>query len=265
MAKEFFKDLPDTSTPLSATRINGLLDGEESMGSIVVEDIKSKNLFDKNKVLFNAELVAATGATKSNSTYFVSDFMDVKGLSNVYLSSTGKTAGSSNCFYDENKQFIKNIPAITGKIPVPENSVYMRFNCLISEIDNDIQVEAGTIRTNYNKHINFDNDIVQVTDFITANNGYTLMEQNIFRQGNHYFGDVVIKKNAGAFSADSENVATLKKNIVGTINSCAFLCGSQWANGGTGYLFIGGTSIIISDFTGNSYSFAKFHIDVVAN
>ena len=50
MAKEFFKNLPDTSTPLSAERLNGLLDGEESMGNIIVEDIKSKNLFNINDI-----------------------------------------------------------------------------------------------------------------------------------------------------------------------------------------------------------------------
>ena len=44
MEKEFFKDLPDTSTPLNASRLNKLLNGKESMGDITVESIKSKNL-----------------------------------------------------------------------------------------------------------------------------------------------------------------------------------------------------------------------------
>lgn len=44
MSKEFFKNLPNTSTPLNASRLNGLLNGSESMGSIVVEDVKCKNL-----------------------------------------------------------------------------------------------------------------------------------------------------------------------------------------------------------------------------
>lgn len=48
MAKDFFKDLPDTSTPLTAARINGLLNGEESMGSIVVEAITCKNVLGTN-------------------------------------------------------------------------------------------------------------------------------------------------------------------------------------------------------------------------
>lgn len=47
MAREFFKDLPNTTTPLTASRLNGLLNGDEALGSIVVDDVNGKNLFDK--------------------------------------------------------------------------------------------------------------------------------------------------------------------------------------------------------------------------
>ena len=39
MSREFFKNLPDTTTPLNAQRMNGFLNGNEAMGSIVVDDI----------------------------------------------------------------------------------------------------------------------------------------------------------------------------------------------------------------------------------
>ena len=48
MARQFFKDLPDTSTPLTANRLNGLLDGDEVMGNLVVDSIRTKNLFNKD-------------------------------------------------------------------------------------------------------------------------------------------------------------------------------------------------------------------------
>ena len=48
MAKEFFKNLPDTSTPLNASRLNGLLNGNEAMGNIVVGDVRCKNLIPNN-------------------------------------------------------------------------------------------------------------------------------------------------------------------------------------------------------------------------
>lgn len=45
MAREFFKNLPNTTTPLTAPRLNALLDGDEPMGNIVVDSIKTKNIF----------------------------------------------------------------------------------------------------------------------------------------------------------------------------------------------------------------------------
>lgn len=69
MAKEFFKNLPDTSTPLSAERLNGFLNGEESMGSITVEDIACKNLFDINgeiNILDNSDDIAVRNTVSNN-------------------------------------------------------------------------------------------------------------------------------------------------------------------------------------------------------
>lgn len=51
MAREFFKDLPNTTTPLTASRLNGLLNGDEALGSIVVDDVNGKNLFDKGSMV----------------------------------------------------------------------------------------------------------------------------------------------------------------------------------------------------------------------
>lgn len=46
MAKEFFKNLPDETTPYEAERFNDLLNGEESLGKIIVEDITCKNILN---------------------------------------------------------------------------------------------------------------------------------------------------------------------------------------------------------------------------
>lgn len=45
MAREFFKNLPNTTTPLTAPRMNALLDGDEAMGNIIVDSINTKNKF----------------------------------------------------------------------------------------------------------------------------------------------------------------------------------------------------------------------------
>lgn len=48
MAREFFKNLPNTTTPLTAPRLNGLLDGDEAMGNIVVDSVMTKNIFNSD-------------------------------------------------------------------------------------------------------------------------------------------------------------------------------------------------------------------------
>jgi len=64
MAREIFKNLPDTSTPINASKLNGIFNGEESMGSIVVEDINFKNLLALND--FQTQTLNGLTATKNN-------------------------------------------------------------------------------------------------------------------------------------------------------------------------------------------------------
>lgn len=76
MAKQFFKDLPDTSTPLTASRLNGLLDGEEAMGNLVVESIRSKNMFDSSSLING--VITANGITTSTTRLCNQSFIKVK-------------------------------------------------------------------------------------------------------------------------------------------------------------------------------------------
>ena len=70
MAREFFKNLPNTTTPLTAPRLNGLLDGDEPMGNIVVDSIKGKNMFDES------QLLNATGWSVNSSGYYNGTFIN---------------------------------------------------------------------------------------------------------------------------------------------------------------------------------------------
>ena len=106
MTKEFFKNLPDTSTPLTSSRINGFLNGKESMGDIVVEDIKCKNFFNKNNVYTNIALNDGTGTTFETTERSTTDFINVKPNSDYIFSNISRTAV---CLYDENKTFIKTL------------------------------------------------------------------------------------------------------------------------------------------------------------
>lgn len=159
MAKEFFKDLPDKSTPLSAARINGLLDGEESIGSIVVEDIKSKNLFDKNSVIENYYLSYTDGTPTWDSNMAYSDFIEVE--PNIDYTISIDTA-SILCihFYDSNKNWLNyelvndNVSTSLSK-KAPATAKYVRL-CFGKTKKDKVQFEKGIVATSYTNHINFD-------------------------------------------------------------------------------------------------------------
>lgn len=95
MAKQFFSDLPNTTTPLTSSRLNGLLDGEEAMGNLVVDSIKSKNLLDnfsfiKGRItsgtLERVNYISSIASTKNSVAFtttstwsgITSDFIEVK-------------------------------------------------------------------------------------------------------------------------------------------------------------------------------------------
>ena len=62
MAREFFKNLPDKSTPLTAPRLNRMLNGEESIEKIVVGDIECKNLLNSDAPSYIANGIKWTGS-----------------------------------------------------------------------------------------------------------------------------------------------------------------------------------------------------------
>ena len=71
MQKINFQNLPDTTTPVNNTNLNLLqdnvedvFDGEEAAGNMVVDSIRSKNLFNENEILI------AEGWTKNSSGYY---------------------------------------------------------------------------------------------------------------------------------------------------------------------------------------------------
>lgn len=112
---------------------------------------KSKNLFNKNAVLKNHEINGNVGEIISSPNYWVSDYIRVAGMSSVYISNT-KTTGSSNIFYDSNYNILSISPKTNGVLSIPSNAVYMRCNGLMSELENDIQIEEGSVATEYQSY-----------------------------------------------------------------------------------------------------------------
>lgn len=159
MAREYFKNLPDKTTPLSANRINGLLNGEESIEKIVVGKIESKNIFNKENVEIGYRLDAA-GSLFALDGYFCSFFIEVS-PNTIYTGNWTFGAYESICYYTSDKIFIeRNITEAT--FTTPENAAYIRMCGPISEIGNR-QLEKGSVVTEYTPHINFSNEQIYST------------------------------------------------------------------------------------------------------
>ncbi len=107
----------------------------------------TKNLFDKSRAIKGFELNGSNGGTVANLTWFVSDYISVVGINTLTIS--GKVSGgASNCFYDNNHNFISAVNMLNGTFQVPSGATYMRFNGLLTEIDT-AQLESGSIATPY--------------------------------------------------------------------------------------------------------------------
>ena len=114
--------------------------------------VSNKNLFNKDTILLNKELVGNYGNVISTSGWYVSDFIRVKPNTNYRL--TKGANGSSNCFYDINKKFIKTvIGARDVASPNDDRVAYVRFNGVLTDLDiSNIQFEEGSTVTDYVAH-----------------------------------------------------------------------------------------------------------------
>lgn len=114
-------------------------------------------------------------------------------------------------------------------------------------------------------YINNNFNIVQANELMTLKTGYTAYDTNIFRQGNHYFGNITIQKNEGYFTNSQVVVATLTKSCKGVFNTFCGLSNSQWESVAAGYCYFGGTVCYVADKLNRQYNVAKIHIDVEVN
>lgn len=94
---------------------------------------KTLNLFDASTITRGYSLSGSTGEILSDALWYVSDYINVQGLSTIIISGL-RDSGRSNCFYDANKTYISTFNAITGTIIVPPNAVYMRINGIQSQL-----------------------------------------------------------------------------------------------------------------------------------
>ncbi len=177
MAREYFKNEPDETTPLEGERFNGFFNGEESLEKLAVGDIECKNLF--TGLVKGVDIASNTGAESTSPTSATSDFIPVD-MSNSRITISGMTSEIADFIaaYNSNKQFLgrtggshtasrtlkadsftSGTPQGTGDIAYLRVKMYLSSGdtATIDVIDNlQIQLEYGNDATPYAEHKEFD-------------------------------------------------------------------------------------------------------------
>lgn len=141
--------------------VNNRFDGTKPMGDIVVDSIRSKNLFDKNR-LWNA-WINAQGDLVESASNRVSDYIDIHGMSHITIS--GSTAiAVIDAFYDSSKTFVSHVEVSTetATLQVPNNAYYIRVTLKPTALDT-YQIEGGSTATPYTPHQELNNQEVYST------------------------------------------------------------------------------------------------------
>lgn len=157
MAKEFFKDLPNTTTPLTASRLNGLLDGEEPMGNLVVDSIRTKNIVDYR--------LSKNGAIPTNSTSETLDY-NIYSLTTAWFpckpNTTYTISGGNNRRRWQTKSENGTITYVGDETTFTTNSsakylrVYYYYGSSQAYFDTiqNLQVEEGSTATAFSEYQN---------------------------------------------------------------------------------------------------------------
>ena len=170
-------------------------DSKESMGSIVVDDIRSKNLV--NRIIYGYEL-GNLGATNVNQNWLITDYIPV-----VPGETYTQSGFSSNYaeFTNSNKEYVSDSRDKTFQ--VPNGACYVRLNGAIAASSN-MQLELGSTATNYSEYkgigytsgqnangswIKFEDgtmicDIIREYDFTTTKPWGALYESDYINLGN---------------------------------------------------------------------------------
>lgn len=184
-------DVPTTFVPYKKYGYNS----QESMGKIVVDDIRSKNLV--NRIIYGYEL-GNLGATNVNQNWLITDYISV-----VPGETYTQSGFSSNYveFTNSNKEYVSDSRDKTFQ--VPNGASYVRLNGAIDASSN-MQLELGSTATNYSEYkgigytsgsnengswIKFEDgtmicDIIREYDFTTTTPWGALYESDYINLGN---------------------------------------------------------------------------------
>lgn len=103
-----------------------------------------KNLFNKETRTVNSAVSPTTGSLGTHTSVDTSDFIEVEGNENYYISHSNRVA-----WYDANKVFISGLyDGTTFALTSPANAKYIRVSMLKTVVD-IFQIEKGTVGTSY--------------------------------------------------------------------------------------------------------------------
>lgn len=164
MIKIPFSNLPDTTTPINDTNLNDLQDNVEDVfngtvpaGNMVVDSIRSKNMFNKN-IIANGSFTDTGEIISSTTIFYEIDYIEVKPNTKYTFSATSNVDRLVVCEYNSSKTFIqRNITTYgsTKTITTTANTKYVRLCSELSAIDT-LQFELGETRTTYSSYQELD-------------------------------------------------------------------------------------------------------------
>lgn len=162
-SKTTWQDLPNQTTPVNATNLNNMENGIETndkkltgTGEVIVESIRTKNMFDKNNIINNIRL-GASGENVTDTNYFSSYFIQVK-PNTTYTLSKGQSSDTLTvyCEYNSSKTFISRssfITTTTKTFTTGSTTYFLRLSSGKINI-NSLQLEEGSTATTYSPYQN---------------------------------------------------------------------------------------------------------------
>lgn len=145
---------------------------------IVVEDIRSKNMFNKNAVTSGA--LNANGTIEKMEGIYTSDFIEVEPNQAYYK---GQSDSARFKFYDVNKNAISSTYADIQNagnaqaFTIPTSAHYIRLS-VTQDYLSSLQIEQGTQATAYCKHFDFSREIKQASN-VNITKGQSITDTDI--------------------------------------------------------------------------------------
>ena len=122
----------------------------------------------------------------------------------------------------------------------------------------------GTEAPNGWEKVKDNSEIIElsVDDFITVNNGFSIKDFNVCRQGKHIFGYLAVLKSSN-FTGNIETIGTLKNNSKKNYNFFGVSSKNLWGiPTNFAYAYISLSTITTFTFAGNtSDNILKFYLD----